>query len=56
MKSINEEIKIKNWYFIKLTSIYNMVMSYIIVRLNLDYKPVLDGLHDAAPIDYEGVV
>jgi hypothetical protein len=25
-------------------------------NLNLDYKPVLDGLHDAAPIDYEGVV
>ncbi len=23
---------------------------------NLDYKPVLDGLHDAAPIDYEGVI
>lgn len=23
---------------------------------SLDYKPVLDGLHDAAPIDYEGVI
>ena len=23
---------------------------------NLDYKPVLDALHDAAPIDYEGVI
>jgi hypothetical protein len=23
---------------------------------NIDYKPVLDGLHDAAPIDYEGVI
>ena len=23
---------------------------------NLDYKPVLDGLHDAAHIDYEGVI
>jgi hypothetical protein len=23
---------------------------------NSDYKPVLDGLHDAAPIDYEGVI
>ena len=23
---------------------------------NVDYKPVLDSLHDAAPIDYEGVI
>jgi hypothetical protein len=23
---------------------------------NIDYKPVLDGLHNAAPIDYEGVI
>jgi len=23
---------------------------------NLDYKPVLDSLHDAAPVDYEGVI
>ena len=23
---------------------------------NLNYKPVLDGLHDAAPVDYEGVI
>ena len=23
---------------------------------NANYKPVLDGLHDAAPINYEGVI
>ncbi len=23
---------------------------------NVDYKPVLDSLHDAAPIDYDGVI
>ena len=23
---------------------------------NVNYKPVLDGLHDAAPINYEGVI
>jgi len=23
---------------------------------NADYKPVMDGLHDAAPINYEGVI
>ena len=33
-------------------------MAPIVVDNNssLDYKPVLDGLHDAAPIDYEGVI
>jgi len=23
---------------------------------NVNYKPVLDGLHDAAPLDYDGVI
>ena len=23
---------------------------------NMNYKPILEGLHDAAPIDYDGVV
>ena len=33
-------------------------MAPIVVDNNssLDYKPVLDSLHDAAPVDYEGVI